>query len=133
MIRRPPRSTRTDTLFPYTTLVRSGVAEVGPPVPIGAVAVVREGIVGIARHLGEALGQAVVHGKALGAQLQGQLGRAIESVVLGALARGDAVALEAYPEQPLAEFLLGIAIVVVDGRIEARLRRRAGRQQQQIG
>src|SRR3546814_5676147 len=24
MIRRPPRSTRTDTLFPYTTLFRSG-------------------------------------------------------------------------------------------------------------
>src|SRR3546814_3500187 len=29
MIRRPPRSTRTDTLFPYTTLFRS-VAKVGP-------------------------------------------------------------------------------------------------------
>src|SRR3546814_3118084 len=28
MIRRPPRSTRTDTLFPYTTLFRS---DVGPP------------------------------------------------------------------------------------------------------
>src|SRR3546814_10498886 len=26
MIRRPPRSTRTDTLFPYTTLFRSGSA-----------------------------------------------------------------------------------------------------------
>src|SRR3546814_20783431 len=26
MIRRPPRSTRTDTLFPYTTLFRSGLA-----------------------------------------------------------------------------------------------------------
>src|SRR3546814_5303939 len=26
MIRRPPRSTRTDTLFPYTTLFRSPVA-----------------------------------------------------------------------------------------------------------
>src|SRR3546814_15291343 len=26
MIRRPPRSTRTDTLFPYTTLFRSGPA-----------------------------------------------------------------------------------------------------------
>src|SRR3546814_15072924 len=26
MIRRPPRSTRTDTLFPYTTLFRSRVA-----------------------------------------------------------------------------------------------------------
>src|SRR3546814_2182192 len=30
MIRRPPRSTRTDTLFPYTTLFRSPVAQ--PPV-----------------------------------------------------------------------------------------------------
>src|SRR3546814_1008425 len=29
MIRRPPRSTRTDTLFPYTTLVRS-VGAAGP-------------------------------------------------------------------------------------------------------
>src|SRR3546814_20410829 len=27
MIRRPPRSTRTDTLFPYTTLFRSSVVE----------------------------------------------------------------------------------------------------------
>src|SRR3546814_16083447 len=27
MIRRPPRSTRTDTLFPYTTLFRSGNSE----------------------------------------------------------------------------------------------------------
>src|SRR3546814_1141171 len=31
MIRRPPRSTRTDTLFPYTTLFRS----VGQPLAIG--------------------------------------------------------------------------------------------------
>src|SRR3546814_7728103 len=29
MIRRPPRSTRTDTLFPYTTLFRSGGDEEG--------------------------------------------------------------------------------------------------------
>src|SRR3546814_18723541 len=28
MLRRPPRSTRTDTLFPYTTLFRSGDARV---------------------------------------------------------------------------------------------------------
>src|SRR3546814_20797774 len=28
MIRRPPRSTRTDTLFPYTTLFRSGDRQV---------------------------------------------------------------------------------------------------------
>src|SRR3546814_1695766 len=32
MIRRPPRSTRTDTLFPYTTLCRSG-DESGQPHP----------------------------------------------------------------------------------------------------
>src|SRR3546814_14797473 len=29
MIRRPPRSTRTDTLFPYTTLFRSGGGDGG--------------------------------------------------------------------------------------------------------
>src|SRR3546814_14563891 len=29
MIRRPPRSTRTDTLFPYTTLFRSGCHALG--------------------------------------------------------------------------------------------------------
>src|SRR3546814_13267669 len=29
MRRRPPRSTRTDTLFPYTTLVRAGMNEGG--------------------------------------------------------------------------------------------------------
>src|SRR3546814_7906697 len=29
MIRRPPRATRTDTLFPYTTRFRSGVEEGG--------------------------------------------------------------------------------------------------------
>src|SRR3546814_4359936 len=28
MIRRPPRSTRTDTLFPYTTLFRSPVGQI---------------------------------------------------------------------------------------------------------
>src|SRR3546814_18218721 len=31
MIRRPPRSTRTDTLFPYTTLFRSQGVERGAP------------------------------------------------------------------------------------------------------
>src|SRR3546814_20666921 len=30
MIRRPPRSTRTDTLFPYTTLFRSGAFDKQP-------------------------------------------------------------------------------------------------------
>src|SRR3546814_10798680 len=36
MIRRPPRSTRTDTLFPYTTLFRSDQAgrHAGPALPL---------------------------------------------------------------------------------------------------
>src|SRR3546814_3055309 len=35
MIRRPPRSTRTDTLFPYTTLFRSGHIPRKPGLPAG--------------------------------------------------------------------------------------------------
>src|SRR3546814_409653 len=38
MIRRPPRSTRTDTLFPYTTLFRSHEL----PLPVPAIAVSRQ-------------------------------------------------------------------------------------------
>src|SRR3546814_18265692 len=34
MIRRPPRSTRTDTLFPYATLFRSAVPEPAWPAPL---------------------------------------------------------------------------------------------------
>src|SRR3546814_3799120 len=34
MIRRPPRSTRTDTLFPYTTLFRSHPPTAGKAAPI---------------------------------------------------------------------------------------------------
>src|SRR3546814_4257696 len=33
MIRRPPRSTRTDTLFPYTTLFRSEISGFNPTGP----------------------------------------------------------------------------------------------------
>src|SRR3546814_12118423 len=35
MIRRPPRSTRTDTLFPYTTLFRSDQVRVVERRPVG--------------------------------------------------------------------------------------------------
>src|SRR3546814_9838935 len=38
MVRRPPRSTRTDTLFPYTTLFRSDVAAVHRAVELTAFA-----------------------------------------------------------------------------------------------
>src|SRR3546814_15800690 len=51
MIRRPPRSTRTDTLFPYTTLFRSVDPGGGPP------PVVRPGV-GASPRGGEAARQA---------------------------------------------------------------------------
>src|SRR3546814_2007964 len=38
MIRRPPRSTRTDTLFPYTTLCRSPVQPTSAPATAGPAA-----------------------------------------------------------------------------------------------
>src|SRR3546814_13125737 len=36
MVRRPPRSTRTDTLFPYPTLFRSISGAVNDGVPVGS-------------------------------------------------------------------------------------------------
>src|SRR3546814_1917877 len=55
MIRRPPRSTRTDTLFPYTTLFRSQ----RPDPPRYAVAA------GRGRATGDRTGRAFRHGAAL--------------------------------------------------------------------
>src|SRR3546814_13813736 len=58
MIRRPPRSTRTDTLFPYTTLFRSVVRHVGAgrrPLHAGRRAVELDQAAEIRRPLGEAL------------------------------------------------------------------------------
>src|SRR3546814_9587269 len=60
MIRRPPRSTRTDTLFPYTTLFRSlrhalhplADAEVAcPHLPQGAIHVLEERLLQLAGEL----------------------------------------------------------------------------------
>src|SRR3546814_16236763 len=45
MIRRPPRSTRTDTLFPYTTLFRSGAVHAAAWYdPTGAILAVFEDV-----------------------------------------------------------------------------------------
>src|SRR3546814_4678358 len=53
MIRRPPRSTRTDTLFPYTTLFRSAgaAARVGAALPA-------DPCLGLAEHTGGRAGDA---------------------------------------------------------------------------
>src|SRR3546814_6896476 len=56
MIRRPPRSTRTDTLFPYTTLFRSG----------GESADLRRAGVGGSQYLAHLLGRAAEHHSLVG-------------------------------------------------------------------
>src|SRR3546814_10517584 len=59
MIRRPPRSTRTDTLFPYTTLFRSeDLAEVA--LALGRGAVDGAGLVGLQVLLGHTVGLALL-------------------------------------------------------------------------
>src|SRR3546814_2578204 len=62
MIRRPPRSTRTDTLFPYTTLFRSAVAPIdrdltGPDFAADR----RRGIPAVAAAIGKARFHAIGH------------------------------------------------------------------------
>src|SRR3546814_17649042 len=44
MLRRPPRSTRTDTLFPYTSLFRSDVGNEGHEEAVGTMAVAPDSI-----------------------------------------------------------------------------------------
>src|SRR3546814_4525422 len=48
MIRRPPRSTRTDTLFPYTTLFRSRQL---PAAPSNSVNAVDPNVIGVATNI----------------------------------------------------------------------------------
>src|SRR3546814_693693 len=69
MIRRPPRSTRTDTLFPYTTLFRSGL----------------DADIGLARvqHAGDAPQPALAHG---------EVGRVVRQHELHALELDDGAA-----------------------------------------
>src|SRR3546814_10794967 len=58
MIRRPPRSTRTDTLFPYTTLFRSAVAGTGRAEPLHHQRAVRPGAAGARLHRRAGAGRA---------------------------------------------------------------------------
>src|SRR3546814_1523266 len=66
MIRRPPRSTRTDTLFPYTTLFRSDLVE---PAPLGNANIIGDAMAQrIARERGHEL---VARIETLGGALRG--------------------------------------------------------------
>src|SRR3546814_16288785 len=58
MIRRPPRSTRTDTLFPYTTLFRSANAALFATLPQRGDLVVHDALIHASAHDGMKLGRA---------------------------------------------------------------------------
>src|SRR3546814_11067733 len=62
MIRRPPRSTRTDTLFPYTTLFRSfGILELSDGFHLVAVAMGLFGVAEILSNVGLPAGERLTH------------------------------------------------------------------------
>src|SRR3546814_13269302 len=92
MIRRPPRSTRTDTLFPYTTLFRSRIAIDGPA--IAAIARSFAKLPAPVRHADRIdrpretevrFGFADEHGRAAiaGVAIDCRLGRAIGAIAFG--------------------------------------------------
>src|SRR3546814_16249959 len=120
MIRLPPRSTRTDTLFPYTTLFRSVRDEVGAgihvddprlrgidgAVPAAAERLVQRDVVGGDRNL--ALDQRVLGGveRALGIQDFEKVDRA-GLVERARQARSLAVGLDGRRESPMAQPIPG--------------------------
>src|SRR3546814_6358702 len=86
MIRRPPRSTRTDTLFPYTTLFRSAkVAD--------RVAVLRGG---------RLVAKAEMANADMGSLVHAMVGREVKSLDV-ALAEQGAPAVEARSEEHTSE------------------------------
>src|SRR3546814_1008246 len=62
MIRRPPRSTRTDTLFPYTTLFRSLGEQGTPPIAMDPFTLETKGIVGWSNKLSPGLHELACYG-----------------------------------------------------------------------
>src|SRR3546814_2168901 len=109
MIRRPPRSTRTDTLFPYTTRFRSTVGAVQEAHHGG---LAREGV---ERHLHRQPGSA----------RRTRDGRVVAAVTDEGLTTDRAV--EAGPGRPVVGRRLHVQVVVLRLDLEAGLERQCGR------
>src|SRR3546814_17749332 len=84
MIRRPPRATRTDTLFPYTTLFRSGRLAVHRA--LGELGEEHVGLLLLLQGLVKQLG-GLVHAELLRPRLEGAV--AGDLVMLDGLGNGD--------------------------------------------
>src|SRR3546814_2152106 len=120
MIRRPPRSTRTDTLFPYTTLFRSfgagGFDRAELDVDAAAPQVLDKGLQRQARHQAE-LGAAGHRHLRLA---QAVVGIGIDVDPLAAEAQRDAVFVEAlarHPEHLFVEHAGGIDVAHGKGKM----------------
>src|SRR3546814_16326823 len=99
MIRRPPRSTRTDTLFPYTTLVRSAGRVEGDGTADGAVGRVTIGAAAslAAMRIGAGEGSGVAAARTAARSSTGSRGAA---PVTGAFATGACVGVVASAVRP---------------------------------
>src|SRR3546814_15499326 len=106
MIRRPPRSTRTDTLFPYTTLFRSGGG--GVVVDLTCEGGAKAGQVGAAIPLRDVVSEAEHRLVIAVGPLHGDLDR-------------EAVALGRHDDRRLDEGRLGAIEVVHEGNQSALL------------
>src|SRR3546814_8954677 len=110
MIRRPPRSTRTDTLFPYTTLFRSMTS-------LMACAERRDRAASARQRL--ALGVAQLRAAGFGQRQQGVEFVAAERVALGRALQFDEAAAVVHHHVHV-----GIAIAVLGDRKSKRLKSR---------
>src|SRR3546814_5894603 len=93
MIRRPPRSTRTDTLFPYTTLFRSHDLLVG--------VMARGNARSLRRHVGAQAEQATT----------GRIGE-LEDLLLDVLRRTGQQRIEMLDQRRMHELVTTLAIVI---------------------
>src|SRR3546814_20218674 len=110
MIRRPPRSTRTDTLFPYTTLFRSGRTED------------RRALLAVADRAQpravDALGRQVVADRVRAALAEGEVVFAGAALVGVAFDRRRDVGVLAQPAGPALDRVASLGIAVVPVVIE---------------
>src|SRR3546814_17120728 len=115
MIRRPPRSTRTDTLFPYTTLFRSDLVDLDQDRVAHAAldAFLEDPRVGDEQVVADQL-----H---LLAQARGQLRPAIPVVLAPAILDGDDRLLVTPAGQALDELLAGQALALAHQLVTAGL------------
>src|SRR3546814_13006530 len=112
MIRRPPRSTRTDTLFPYTTLFRSEADHLAQVALQGVARIGREGRVVDRRAVGDHHQDAALLGARDQAAVRPQQRLAVDVLLQDALAQHQAEVLAGAPPGRVGGLVDDVAQVV---------------------